>query len=128
MPWEEAGLAQAERAFHEAHERRFTYSTPESAVEVVAVRVAATVASPKPAQAARQGNPHNPTAEAEAPVFFGGEFVQTPIFSRDDLQASAQVQGPAIVSQTDCTIVIPPGWRGRIDPYMALILTRAETG
>lgn len=127
VPWEEAGLAQAERAFHEAHERRFTYSTPESAVEVVAVRVAATVASRKPAQSARQGTPHKPKAKSKAPVFFGGEFVETQLFSRDELEASAEVEGPAIVSQTDCTIVIPPGWRGRVDPYMALILTRAET-
>ncbi len=127
VPWDEGTLTQPARAFHEAHERRFTYSSPEADVEVVAVRVAATVASPKPAQAAREGTPHKPKAASEAPVFFGGKFVQTQLFSRDELRAAAEIEGPAIVSQTDCTIVIPPGWAGRIDPYMALILTRTVT-
>jgi N-methylhydantoinase A len=124
VPWEEVGLTRVERAFHEAHERRFTYSSPDLGVEVVAVRIAATVPSPKPVQTAQEGEPHKPNPTSEERVVFAGEYVQAQIFLRDELRAAAEVEGPAVVSQTDCTTVIPPGWVGRIDPYLALILNR----
>ena len=122
VPWEERDLTGAERAFHEAHERRFTYSIRDSDVEVVAVRIAATVPSPKPLLEAQEGDPHQPDPTSVERVVFAGKSVRARIFLRDALRAAAEVEGPAVVSQSDCTTVIPPGWVGRIDPYMALIL------
>jgi N-methylhydantoinase A len=33
-------------------------------------------------------------------------------------------EGPAIAEQLDATIVVPPGWRAKVDGYWNMILTR----
>jgi N-methylhydantoinase A len=52
-------------------------------------------------------------------------FMQTPRFRREDLGPGSAVTGPAIVEQFDCTTILPPGWRLRVDELRNLILTRA---
>ncbi len=44
-------------------------------------------------------------------VWFGGVWVETPIYARDRLPIDAAFTGPAIVEQMDTTIVIEPGQR-----------------
>ena len=41
-------------------------------------------------------------------VFFDA-WVETPVYWRDHLPAEATLQGPAIVEQMDCTLVLEPG-------------------
>lgn len=42
-------------------------------------------------------------------VWFGGNWIETPIYRRDRLPLDAAFQGPAIVEQMDTTIVVEPG-------------------
>ena len=46
VPWQPRGIA---RPFHQAHHKIYGYSDPERAVEIVAVRVKATIRVSKPA-------------------------------------------------------------------------------
>ena len=124
VPWNEAGVAAAVKEFHTAHDKRFTYSDPELDVEVVSVRVEASVLSPKPVQAPQNAPTSRPLPASVGEVVFGAEWVKTPIYIRDDLVCGAEFHGPAVVAQTDCTTVVSPGWTGRVDPFEALVLTR----
>ncbi|MEK9693772.1 MAG: hypothetical protein VW235_12665, partial [Rhodospirillaceae bacterium] len=57
--------------------------------------------------------------------FFGGQGgVDATVYERDTLPLGATFEGPAIVEQFDSTTVLPPGWRGKIDGYRNLILSR----
>ena len=34
--------------------------------------------------------------------------------------------GPFIVEEMDCTVVVPPGWRGRLDERGFILMTRSD--
>ena len=48
--------------------------------------------------------------------------VETPVYRREWLPDAAQIEGPAIIEQLDCTTVIEPGWRARVDEVGNLML------
>lgn len=50
-------------------------------------------------------------------VFFGGEWVQTPIYDRGALRPGNRISGPAIVQQDDTTTVLEPGYAGAVDKF-----------
>ena len=51
-----------------------------------------------------------------------GDFMQTPIYSRDLLKPGNIFTGPAIVEQMDTTTVVLPGMEARVDAYLNLIM------
>jgi N-methylhydantoinase A len=48
------------------------------------------------------------------------------VFARASLAPGQTFEGPAIVTQSDCTSCIPGGFRARVDAYRNLILTRGD--
>jgi N-methylhydantoinase A len=109
--------------FHAAHERRYGYATESEAVEVVAVRLVATVAvqAPEP----REPPPDGVAAAGRRRVHLDGEWVEVDVWARADLGAGSHVDGPAIVELPESTCVVRPGWGGAIDAAGALVLERA---
>jgi len=68
-----------------------------------------------------------PTASAgpsadQRPVFFNGEWHDTPIWRRLDLPVGWQTDGPAVLEQPDATIVIEPSFTGEVDPLGNIIV------
>jgi N-methylhydantoinase A len=59
---------------------------------------------------------------ARRPVWFAGDFVETPIYARDDLAEGATLDGPAIVTQADATVVVDPGAAARVDGLGNLVI------
>ncbi len=55
-------------------------------------------------------------------VYFGTEWMVTPILARDGLAIGEMIEGPAIVEQIDTTILIEPGDSARVDQLGNLIL------
>ena len=56
-------------------------------------------------------------------VWFAGEWIDTPILTRDALRPGDAVTGPAIVEQFDTTTIVEPGDRAEIDQLGNLIVT-----
>jgi N-methylhydantoinase A len=56
------------------------------------------------------------------PVRFDGSFVDTPVYARDALAQGATISGPAIVQQTDATVVVNPGARAEVDKLGNLVI------
>ena len=46
------------------------------------------------------------------------------IYERALLSQTAQIEGPAIIEQSDTTTLVEPGWRGRLDRKENLVITR----
>jgi N-methylhydantoinase A len=63
------------------------------------------------------------------PVWFAGEWLETPIYQREELLAGQEFAGPAIVEQLDATTVVEPQDRARIDAHGNIIIEigRAST-
>lgn len=56
------------------------------------------------------------------PVWFAGEWHQTPVYARERMPLSATLTGPAILEQMDATTVVEPGDRVRCDNDGNLII------
>jgi N-methylhydantoinase A len=103
-------------AFHEEHRRTYGHSAEHEPVELVALRVIASVREPSQADriafADRAGRPR---ADRRTAYFGPGfEAVSARIVTRAEIGAE-RVQGPAIFEEYDSTILVPPGAFAEID-------------
>jgi N-methylhydantoinase A len=109
--------------FQAAHRRRYGYVMEGASVEVVNLRVVATVPIGKPSI-------EEPPAEAAAPsgsrmANFDGEWKTVPVFDRTAMGAGTRLAGPALVEFPEATCVVRPGWNGAMDDAGTLVLERA---
>jgi N-methylhydantoinase A/oxoprolinase/acetone carboxylase beta subunit len=111
--------------FDRRHERLYGYAAPQREAEVVTVRVRAVGRTEKPEL---PRSPHLvsrlPAPVHVRPVCFGGRWLPSPLFHRDQLGSGMAGHGPAIVAGQDATIVVPPDFHLRVDEGGSVILTR----
>jgi N-methylhydantoinase A len=64
--------------------------------------------------------------KSSRPVYFPiwGEMRPCNIFDRKRLTPGSMIEGPAIVEESESTIVIPPNWSAHMDELLNLILQR----
>lgn len=99
--------------FEEAYFRRFQVKLPEIRPALVNVNTSVIGRRPEIDLAAlidgagRKATLNEARSGTRA-VFFDA-WVETPVYWRDHLPAEATLQGPAIVEQMDCTLVLEPG-------------------
>jgi N-methylhydantoinase A len=116
--------------FSRAHEEAYGTVLDDIPHKVVNVRVAVVgVRAPIDvglAAAAAGGNGRGDARISERDVLFDGEWVTTPIYTRERLHPGAAFEGPAIVEQEDCTTVVDPGCAVRVDDQGNLVITLEE--
>ena len=100
----------AER-FAAAHEERYGYRDDDSEVELVDIRLAMVAPGPQIRPAAA---PAGEVAEESRRARFGGRWVEARVL-RGDPPAELEAEGPAIFELPESTLVLPPGWRARVD-------------
>jgi N-methylhydantoinase A len=127
--------------FQKEHQRRYGYSHRDREVELVTLRLRATLPSAKThvGKTAHVGTaalvslprakPRGPgranlgsLSTLEAPVLFNGKKLGTPIRSRDSLKPGKIYRGPAIITEYSATTVIPPKKRFHLDPADNLVI------
>jgi N-methylhydantoinase A len=110
-------------SFHDAHERRYGYRLDSTAVELVAVRVAASTPIPKPSLAAPV--PSEPRQDKTRSAFFNGAWVDAAVARIEMLACGDLVEGPAVVEFAEATCVVRPGWVAAVDHVGALAMERS---
>ena len=75
----------------------------------------------------------NPSVGADGkhamrPVWFAGQWLETPIYRREHLFANQEFAGPAIVEQLDATTVVEPQDRARVDVHGNIIIEIGKVG
>jgi len=112
-----AGASAAELAvlFHAAHERSFGHAEAEAAVQVVSLRASASRPAPTIAMPRETEVPHAAQSRGTAQLYAAGRWIEAALFDRTALKPGAAFSGPAIVTQSDCTILVPEGWTARVD-------------
>jgi N-methylhydantoinase A len=112
--------------FQKEHARRYGYAHPDREVELVTLRLRATL----PTVHVGTGTPARPSramlgsfSTPKAPVSFDGKKLATAIYSRDTLKPGKKYSGPAIITEYSATTVIPPGKRFHLDRTGNLIVT-----
>lgn len=121
----EAALERLKAAFHARHEELYTYSEPQSAVEVVNVESAITGAVDKPGRmASAPGKGAHSALKGTREMVFNGEGVahDTPVYDGTLLGAGDRIIGPAVIQEVTTTIVIEPGWTAELDASACYVL------
>lgn len=113
--------------FHDIHEQLYNYRM-ETSVESVNIRAVAVGSLPKPILLKQEWSSEDSSGAVikEQDVYFGNQFVKTPIYKRSLLRAGNVIHGPAIISQYDTTTVILPGHAAKVDAYLNLIINPEE--
>jgi N-methylhydantoinase A len=116
-----AGLA---GRFHAEHERRYGYRIDDEPVELVNLRLVATVPGGRPRL--REGPAPGAAPRGRRRASFDGDWHQVDVVDRADLGAGSQVRGSAVVELPESTLLVRPGWRAVVDRAGALVLERAR--
>ena len=109
-------------AFHAEHQRRYGYSHPDREIEIVTLRLRASVPPPRVKLSVAGENGTTPPQRDK--VIFGGTALTTAILGRSSIRTN--FRGPAIVTEYSATTVVPPGWQGQADRTGNLLLTRTR--
>ncbi len=115
---------QMEATFHHAHRKRYGYSDPARAIEVVSVRVRfifAAEAVDLPRQALEPGDGHRAISKHRR-VYFGEDCVDTPVYVREKLRPGDRFQGPALITEYSSTTVVPSSDTVSVDTYGNLLI------
>jgi N-methylhydantoinase A/oxoprolinase/acetone carboxylase beta subunit len=105
------------RAFDRRHARLYGYADPARPTEVVNVRVKASGITGKPALARRTTRRVVPKPVVRRPGRFGGRAATVAWYRWDDLPPGAGAAGPALIAGGEATVVVPPGFRFRVDGF-----------
>lgn len=112
--------------FGDAHERRYGHRIDDEPVEIVNLRVVATVAGVVPDL---HGSERPGGAEAHGPtttrsVLLDSGEVAARVHDRTAMGPGDTVTGPAVVELPEATCLVRPGWNGVIDDVGTLVLRR----
>jgi N-methylhydantoinase A len=111
-------------AFHAAHRKTFGYNyAGQQKVELVNFCVSGfgMIDRPRIPEIKTTGTPQ----QTSRPVYFGGQFRDTPVLARASLPAGFKLDGPAIVEEFGSTSVVFPGQHLTVDPHGILIIEAA---
>jgi N-methylhydantoinase A len=127
-PIDAQSVASADRtamaeAFHTAHEQVYGHADRHAPVQLIAIRlvISGQTAKPELPRHALQPGPAPMLRLAE--VWMDGQTRQVGLYRRADLLAGQSFPGPAVVTQDDCTTVVPPGFTAIVDAHTNLRIT-----
>jgi N-methylhydantoinase A len=120
--------------FEEEHHRRYGYTHPTREIELVTLRLRATLRTKSNRGGADAAYPernrrHRPRAkrgvfsEPEALVMFEKKKLNTKLYAREELIPGKKYQGPAVVTEYSATTVIPPASRFHVDRAANLLIS-----
>jgi N-methylhydantoinase A len=122
-PVDAAAIDTVLRAFHQRHERLYTFAQEDTPVEIVTLRVDALGIFPQPVlpELPCGGNPGGAVIGRQ-PIATAAGRVEAPIYDRARLGAGDRVDGPAILTQLDATTLLLPEQVAEVHPLGALIV------
>ena len=111
-------------AFDGLHDERFGTSSPESAIEIVTlrVRVVGEVERPPMRRLPKAPKSISHAHMGRRKMIFAGREVEGSVYARDMFSRGNRFKGPALVCEFSATTVVSPGWECRVDDWGNLIL------
>jgi N-methylhydantoinase A len=109
--------AELVEAFAAEHERRYGFRDSDAQVELVAIRVALSEPASEPRP---QAAPDSALERGTRRVRFAGSWEEASVL-RGEPPAGTELEGPAVLELPESTLVLPPGWSGRVDDHGTVI-------
>ncbi|MEO0463424.1 MAG: hydantoinase B/oxoprolinase family protein [Pseudomonadota bacterium] len=110
-------------AFEAAHEQHYGFTAQEAHVVLDTLVVEASAATGESIEQTQPAPEGPPRPIMTTRFFSGGEWRAADVFDLAQLGPGHAIQGPAIITEPNGSIVIEPGWRGDITALGHLILT-----
>jgi N-methylhydantoinase A len=125
---EERHLEEIASTFHGAHERLYTYSTPEIPLEIMNLRITAVGAVDKvELEQGLEGDTDLDAAlKGKRYVYFEDSLYDTPVYDRDQLKPGCALAGPAVVEERITTVIVHPGWNLVLDRFGNIIMEESK--
>jgi N-methylhydantoinase A len=132
VPRARAAIDAIVERYGEEYEREFGYrfDADLATVEFVNARAAAIgVTADAELRLSAQSN-GRPEPRQTRSVYFeeSGGFVDTPIYVRSGLAGNTSISGPAIIEQSDTTVLVPPGTTLEVDQYLNILIDVGSAG
>lgn len=110
--------------FHTLHGRRYGFSNPAAATEVVTLRVRFVVQTSPVNLLVSETRPGDggQAVLKSRPIYFSGGWLESTVYHRELLRAGDRISGPALVTEYSSTTVLPPGSEAEVDGYGNLII------
>jgi len=112
--------------FHKAHEKLYTYSTPETTIEIINLRITAV------GHVDKSGLFELPVGEVDLDAALKNkrlirfeeydEAIEVNVYDRDKIKPGTRVEGPAVIEERITTIIIHPNWNAYVDGYENVIM------
>lgn len=116
-------LEEVTRHFEDVQRRRYGYTNPDKAVQLVTLRL--TVALAPPSLILPQVEVDVSLPADTRRIVEDGKYVSAVFRHRRSLPRGAVQTGPAVIEDDTSTTFVPTGWSARVDQYTNLILERA---
>jgi 5-oxoprolinase (ATP-hydrolysing) len=124
LPVDFTNASKMTRAFEDAHAQRFGFISPEKRIFIALIEVETEAggeeahAMPTPPIA-----PGTPTSRTR--FYSQGAWHEADVWKRASLAAGQRIEGPAVVVETNQTVIIEDGWIVEMTAASDLVLTRA---
>jgi N-methylhydantoinase A len=119
-------IERLKQAFHKRHEQLYTYSEPNSLVEVVNIEstLYGLVDKPKDGTLGKLGPVAAALKGSRWAIFSAdGKRRRTPVYDGAKLGAGAKILGPAIIEEVTTTIVVEPDWQAHLHESGSYVVT-----
>jgi len=116
-------ISDIKSSFNKNHFERFGYNDDTQTIEVVNLRLRV-IGLTKKIEIQPQKIINRIAQESgNANIgFVNAGILNSKIYERNKLQPGNYFQGPSLIVQMDCTILIPPDWKAKVDAWHNLIL------
>jgi N-methylhydantoinase A len=127
---DDTGLLDLAQRFHDLHEADRGFSFRNQQPVVRGVRLTARGDTAKPEKLAEVGAVSD-AAQARTgtrPVYFGVEFVDTPIYDGAVLGPGAAITGPALIQEAFTVVTVAPGYEARLGDHACYEVVACPSG
>jgi len=112
--------------FHKAHEKLYTYSTPETPIEIINLRITAVGHVDKTGlyEKSSEEMDINTALKNKRKIRFEEyeKAIDIPVYDRDKIKPGTKIEGPAVIEERITTIIIHPKWNAYVDGYENVIM------
>ena len=107
----------SQEAFHCRYEETFGYRDPDTAIEVLQIRMLARAPNPVVGNpsSSRLGESDRPAPVETREVTYQGNRLAVPVYRRAQIPTGLRLSGPAVLLQYDTTVFVTPGFAFRVD-------------
>ncbi|HUS55600.1 MAG TPA: hydantoinase/oxoprolinase family protein [Thermohalobaculum sp.] len=109
-------------AFHVEHARVYDHSDPKAPIQVVNLRLVVSGSAAKPKIPQRALSPGAAKPARQVDVYLDGATHLAGLYERARMEPGQTLSGPAIISQDDCTTIVPPGFAVEVDAWGNLVI------